>query len=139
MSNPDNNSELMMLIADNDINEALALIATGKSNPGWQNAYGNTALHYACHYDHTDVALALIATGESNPGCQNMYGNTALHLVVYGVGNIALIKALLATGESNPRCQNITGADVYNILSYSHENEVYSEIVAILNDYMQIN
>jgi len=60
---------------------ALALLATGKSNPGAQTKDGNTALIYACDNNYWDLVLALLATGESNVNAINEYGKTAISIV----------------------------------------------------------
>ena len=95
----------MSLIEAGDSAAALALIATGESNPGSVNQYGITALMFACKNKMPDVALALIATGECNPGAVNQYGITAL---IYACNNkmpeVAL--ALIATEKSNPGGSN---------------------------------
>jgi ankyrin repeat protein len=94
---------------------ALALIATGESNPGAQSIDGWTALINACAYGMTKVALALIATGESNPGAQSKNGYTALiNACAYPMSEVAL--ALIKTGESNPNAQIDNG---YTALMYA--------------------
>jgi len=45
---------------------ALALLATGKSQPYFQNKYGNTALILACYFKMETVAMAILTTGQSN-------------------------------------------------------------------------
>jgi len=57
---------------------ALAILKTGKSNPGHINKSGKTALMYACETEMREVALAILATGESNPEHVNDLGKSAL-------------------------------------------------------------
>lgn len=80
---------------------ALALIATGKSNPQHANINGDTALLLACQNNMPNVAMALIATGKSNPGQINKQGFTALiYAFRHKLSDVAV--ALLRTGESKP-------------------------------------
>jgi hypothetical protein len=107
---------------------ALALIATGKSNPGAKSATGNTALIHACYYNMKDVALALIKTGESNPGAKSATGNTALiHACANNMAEVAL--ALIATGESNPGTQNKYG---YTALIHACMNNMAEVALALI-------
>jgi ankyrin repeat protein len=99
----DNNVTALYCTCFNKMNDvALALIATGKSNPEYVcGSENNTALLYACKTKMNDVALALIATGKSNPSQINKNNNTALILTCEkNLTDVAL--ALIATGCSNP-------------------------------------
>jgi len=99
---------LMKFICQKMEAPALALIATGKSQPEIQNKGGNTSLIMACMYKQEKVALALIATGKSQPEIQNQDGYTALMCACYfKMENVAL--ALIATGKSQPEIQNQDG------------------------------
>ena len=68
----------MQLIWDNDPINALALIATGRSDPENFDSDGKTAVIYACEKEMSDVALALIETGDSSPEDFDFDGKTAL-------------------------------------------------------------
>jgi len=95
---------LMKFICQKMEAPALALIATGKSQPEIQNKDGNTSLIMACFYKQEKVALALIATGKSQPEIQAQNGDTALIWAChFKMENVAL--ALLATGKSQPQIQ----------------------------------
>ena len=95
-------SPLIKLIKKNDAINALALIATGRSNPGIVDTNGKTALIYACIEGMSDVALALIETGNSDPEIVDHNGKTALiYACSKSMSDVAL--ALIATGQSNPR------------------------------------
>ena len=59
---------LFKLIDQGKTEEALQLIASGKSKPGLENREGETALICACKNFMPEVALALINTGKSKPG-----------------------------------------------------------------------
>jgi ankyrin repeat protein len=117
---------------------ALALIATGESNPGAQDKDGYTALMYACksciYLDSIhacsklrkiiEVIFALIATGESYPEAQNKNGNTALIISLLEDYNIPEISvALIATGESNPGACNSFGNTA---LDYAKKKGMYA-------------
>ena len=81
VSNNRNRTTALIIACSKEQSEvALALIATGESNPGFVSKDGFTALMIACGKKLTDVALALIATGESNPGAVTKDGFTALIL-----------------------------------------------------------
>ncbi len=100
---PSGNTALIEACKNNLSEVALALIATGESNPGLIMKYynDNTALLFACKNKMSEVALALIATGKSNPGHPNGIDITALNLACeYNMSEVAL--ALIATGKSNP-------------------------------------
>jgi hypothetical protein len=106
---------LFDLLATRSTDEALALIATGQSNPGQVNAEGHTALLIACVRSLTEVALALIATGQSNPGHADGQGQTALIVACDSLlTDVAL--ALIATGQSNPE-QITTDGDTALIIA----------------------
>jgi len=114
---------------------ALALIATGESNPGVQTKDGFTALINACYSSGAEVALALIATGESNPGAQTKCGHTALinacYRNTYYRNMTAVALAILATGESNPGAQVIkNGHTALIIACKNHMTEVALAILA---------
>lgn len=79
---------------------ALALIATGKSNPSVVSSKGNTALIHACRLEMTKVALALINTNDANPSYVSSLGNTALNYACnQRLTDVAL--ALIATNNCN--------------------------------------
>jgi hypothetical protein len=113
---------------------ALALIATGESNPSAQiNDSKTTALIYACEYKMIEVALALIATGESTPGAQSDDNKTtALFWACYNkMTEVAL--ALIATGESNPSAQCSKGCTSLIHACYNKMTDVALAILATGN------
>ena len=108
----DDGYTLLLSACEHEINDvALALIATGHSNPGFQSKRGDTALIIACRYKMSDVALELIRIEESNPGDTNPGAtdknrDTALILACKNkLKDVAL--ALIATGRSNPSVVNL--------------------------------
>jgi hypothetical protein len=103
---------LMMACSKAQTEVALALIATGESNPGAASYNGITALIFACGNKLTDVALALIATGQSNPGAVSYDGFTAL-MYACSKAQTEVALALIATGESNMFAVNNNGGSAF--------------------------
>ena len=102
-------SPLIEFIKKNDTIKALALIATGNSNPEIVDTNGRTALIYACikGIPMSDVALALIETGNSKPEQVDNNGNTAL-IYACDIGTVMreVALALIRTGNSKPEIVN---------------------------------
>jgi len=96
------NATALIYACDKNMSDvALALIATGQSNPAHHDNKGNTALIWACYNNMSKVALALIATGQSNPMQIDECGATALiRTCENNMTDVAM--ALIATGQSNP-------------------------------------
>jgi len=116
---------------------ALALIATGKSNPGAQDEFGDTALIWACKNNMTDVALALIATGESHPEARSKLGDTALIWVCKN--NMPKVAhALIATGKSHPEAQNNVNSTALIWACYANMPEVALALIATGESHPEI-
>lgn len=81
---------------------ALALIHTGKSNPGHINLKSDTALLIACSQKLTDVALALIHTNQSKPGHINEVETYTALIIACEQKLTDVALALIDTNHSNP-------------------------------------
>lgn len=83
MTTQDKTQLLYQHIQNCDVNEALAIIATGECDLSYVDSFGRNMLMYACAHacseDSVKIILALIATGKSNPEYINpSRDNTAL-------------------------------------------------------------
>ncbi len=85
-----NKTQLIWACENNMSDVALALIATGESNPGRINSDGFTALIWACYNKMSDVALALIATGKSNPS--HIRNRTYPYHIKFGLQSISALE-----------------------------------------------
>jgi ankyrin repeat protein len=129
--NDDTDDTALIIACENKMSDvALALIATGHSNPGNPDMNGNTALILACENKMSDVALALIATEHSNPGNPDMNGDTALMFACrHKMTNVAL--ELIATEHSNPeQAANTTGNTALIIACENKMSDVALALIA---------
>ena len=123
----DGNTALMLACERKMSDVALALIATGHSNPGQNDIFGNTALIIACENKMSLVALALIPTKKSNPEQADEENNNALIIACQNeMSDVAL--ALIATGLSNPEHD----ADGNTALMIACENKMSSVALALI-------
>jgi len=112
----------------NDV--ALALIKSGKVDPGYINPKGiqsYTALIIACTNKMTNVALELIKTGKSKPEHVDYRNATALIIACSNnMTNVAL--ELIKTGKSNPEQVDTHGNTAYY---YAVENDMIDVVKAL--------
>lgn len=104
----ENDELLFKLIHKNDIEEARALIASGKCDFKYVNYQKYNALTYAAKYC-PPIAHDIFKTGQSDVGSTDYFGETALMGAVYS-GDLDLVVALLQTGQSNPNSVCLEGS-----------------------------
>ena len=75
---------------------AVARLLAEKADPNAAQIDGATALHWAAHYDQSDVVRQLIAAG-ANAATSNRYGVTPLALACTN-GSDTIVTALLGAG-----------------------------------------
>lgn len=137
----DGNTALLWACLVKSSEIALALIATGKSNPGFahQSTY-YTALTLAVDYKMEAVSLALIATGMSNPGhINNAVNETALtYACMRKLSDVAL--TLINTNSANPKHVNDDDNTAFSIACNNNMKDVAFALVmtnaATINDLL---
>lgn len=129
-----NNTALILSCCSKLPEVALALIATGESDPSTVNTHGNTALMLACKENMSEVALALIATGKSNPSIVNKEHTAMSYAIKNKMSDVIL--ALLASGELN---DSISNELQYQTIEFACEHKIKDIILMIVDNVKCLN
>jgi hypothetical protein len=81
------------------------LLATGESQPGHANYFGNTALIFASMNGYEQIVRDLLATGESRPNYSNTKAETALNLAPKPIIRNLILRRLIL--DETARCRFI--------------------------------
>ncbi|AQA05689.1 hypothetical protein BVC93_28700 [Mycobacterium sp. MS1601] len=104
---------LHMFDMEYDVEEYLALVASGKHDVNAQDADGLTPLHYAAEQGQSEIVAALLDAG-ADPNIQDRrFGNTAFSWIVMRC-DVPTVKKAIACG-GNPTIANHYGNDATNL------------------------
>lgn len=140
LSNTDALKDLFQAIEDNNTKRVHALSENNRElvNQFQYGAYGDTPLHKAAFYGHTDIVKLLLAAGaDPNKSTNNdyvrdlggdygyypCYGNTPLHYAAkYGYTDV--VKLLLAAGANHSTSNNYGDTPLHEAASKGHTDTV---------------
>ena len=90
-----------------DFDKIKELVNKKGANLNFQDKDGQTALHKAAFYDHSEIVELLTNKG-ADPNIQDQYGGTALHKAA-SMGHLKTVKSLTEKGGANLNIQNQFG------------------------------